>query len=332
MQTLRTPPERFLGLPDYPFAEHYAEVPAYPDRDGAAGGQRLRVHYVDEGDRGDGRGASGETVVLLHGQPSWSFLYRRVVPPLVAAGHRVVAPDLVGFGKSDKPARVGDHTYARHTAWLRALLFDALALRDVTLYAQDWGGLLSLRLVASEPERFARVMVANTGLPVAERDSNFTPGDAPRKPGVTVGATLWKTFARWTPVFPIGRMAQALASESALSPEVRAGYDAPFPDRRYLAGPRAMPSLIPMTPGAEPSRTNREAWRRLAGFERPFRTAFSDKDFALRFLPVPESFQRHVAGAAGQRHVTIEGAGHFLQEDAPEAVAREINAFIAETP
>ncbi|MEX1279772.1 MAG: haloalkane dehalogenase [Acidimicrobiia bacterium] len=317
MDLLRTPEDRFDGLTDYPFEPHWLEIPFE--------GRTIRMHHLDEGD------PDGEVVVLLHGEPSWSFLYRKVIPPLVAAGHRVIAPDLVGFGKSDKPTTIGDYTYDRQVTWLRMALFDLLDLSDITLYAQDWGGLLSLRLVAFEPERFARVMIANTGLP-AGGDSNFVPADGPRRLLPHLGARAWKLFARWTPVFPIGRMAQALASESRLTPEVRAGYDAPFPSNRYKAGARAMPQLIPLDGDSPDARTNREAWARLGEFDKPFRTAFSDRDHAARMLPVDEYFQAHVPGAAGQRHVTIHDAGHFLQEDQGPTVAAEILAFMAENP
>ncbi len=318
MELVRTPASRFVDLPEYPFAENYLEIP-FKER-------RIRMHYVDEG------GPSAETVVLLHGEPSWSFLYRKVIPPLVAAGRRVIAPDLVGFGKSDKPTRISDFTYARQEEWLRAALFDVLGLSDITVYGQDWGGLLSLRLVAFHPERFARVMMANTGLPAGGKDSNFLPGDAPRKPLVYLGIRTWQTFARYIPVFPIGFLAQQLASETKLSATVRYGYRAPFPSNRYMAGPRAMPGLIPTDRESEASRRNREAWQSLARFDKPFRTAFSDKDVAVNLLPVARTMQDHVPGATGQRHVTIPNAGHFLQEDRGELVARELNSFIDENP
>ena len=318
MNIIRTPADRFENLSGYPFAEHYLEIPF--------GEQHLRMHYLDEGDR------AGETVLLLHGEPSWNYLYRKVIPPLVAAGHRVIAPDLIGFGKSDKPTRISDYSYDRQVNWLRTALFDILGLRDVTLYAQDWGGFLSLRIVAFESEHFARVMIANTALPAGGKDSNFVPGDAPRKPAVTFGARTWQAFARWTPVFPIGRMAQTLASETKLSAQVRAGYDAPFPSNAYKAGARAMPQLVPLNPNTPDARQNREAWTRLAEFDKPFRTAFSDGDFQMKILPLDRVFQRHIKGAVGQRHVIIPNAGHFLQEDQPKLVAEELNAFITENP
>lgn len=318
MEILRTPDDRFKNLPGYPFAENYLEIPF--------AGQSLRIHYLDEGDKN-----AAETVVLLHGEPSWSFLYRKVIPPLVAAGHRVIAPDLIGFGKSDKPTRIDDYTYDRQETWLRTALFDILGLRDVTLYAQDWGGLLSLRIVAFAPQYFKRVMIANTGLPVGGKDSNFVPGDGPRKLPAYLGARIWQFAARRLPNFPVGRMAQLLASQSKLSPEIVAAYNAPFPDNRYKAGVRAMPQRIPLDPRSADSQRNQEAWRRLADFDKPFRTAFSDKDDAVRMVPVDRYFQQHVKGAQNQRHVTIQNAGHFLQEDQGERVAAELLAFIAES-
>jgi haloalkane dehalogenase len=319
MQIIRTPASRFEHLVDYPFPENYLEIP-FEDF-------HLRMHYVDEGNK-DAR----ETVVLLHGEPSWSYLYRKIIPPLVKAGHRVIAPDLIGFGKSDKPTNIKDYTYDRQEAWLRTALFDILGLKDVTLYAQDWGGLLSLRIVAFEPDHFARVMVANTGLPVGGKDSNFTPGDHPRLLMATIGTKTWQAAARWIPNFPVGKMAQMLARESKLTPEAIAAYDAPFPDDKYKAGVRAMPQLIPTDPNSPDTMRNREAWGRLAEFNKPFRTAFSDKDDAARILPVDKHFQEHVRGAKGQRHLRIPNAGHFLQEDNGELVAKELIAFIVENP
>lgn len=322
MELLRTPEERFADLPGYPFEPHYLDIPFEA--------QSIRMHHVDEGPA-PGRPAQ-ETVVLLHGEPSWSYLYRKMIPVLVAAGHRVIAPDLIGFGRSDKPAGMGDHTYDRQVLWLRTALFEMLGLRDVTLFCQDWGGLLSLRIVAFEPDLFARVMVANTGLPVGGPDSNFLPGDGPRSRVAALGARMWQAFARRSPVFPVGRLAQALASQSTLSRQEVAAYDAPFPTERYKAGPRAMPQLIPTHADSADSATNRAAWERLADFDKPFRTAFGEKETTLRLRPVDEHFQRHVKGAASQRHVRIVGAGHYLQEDAGARVAAELNAFIAETP
>jgi haloalkane dehalogenase len=318
MNLLRTPENRFHNLSGYNFKSHYLNI--------LFEGQEIRMHYLDEGDK------SGETVLLLHGQPSWSYLYRKVIPNLIEAGLRVIAPDMIGFGKSDKPSKISDYSYSRQEEWLRIGIFDILQLRDVTLYAQDWGGLLSLRIVAFHPEYFARVMVANTGLPVGGKDSNFTPGDHPRMMMVTIGTKIWQASARWIPNFPVGKMASMLVREVKLTSEEIAAYDAPFPSNEFKAAVRAMPQFIPLDPNSHDTLRNREAWKRLADFDKPFRTAFSDKDDATRILPVDEHFQEHVKGAKGQRHVRIRNAGHFLQEDQSELVAQELIAFIKENP
>ncbi|MDP9405444.1 MAG: haloalkane dehalogenase [Actinomycetota bacterium] len=301
MDVLRTPDERFADLPDWPYAPRYVDV-----NDGS--GQPLRMAAVDEGPR------DGEPVLLLHGEPTWSYLYRFMIPVLVDAGCRVVAPDLVGFGRSDKPASVADHSYARHVAWTAALL-DGLDLRGITLVGQDWGGLIGLRLVAEQTERFARVVAANTGLPT---------GDQPLPPE-------WHAFRQWVEdaeTLPIGKLVNA-GSTTALSPEVVAAYDAPFPDERYKAGPRAFPQLVPRTPDDPAADANRRAWATLTRLELPFLTAFSDRDPITR--PAERPLQEHMPGARGRRHATIRGAGHFLQEDRGAELARVVADFVAET-
>ena len=318
MRVLRTPDECFDAVPDYPFRPNHVVIPC-------DGGQ-LRMHYVDEG------GGSGETVLLLHGQPSWSFLYRHVIPGLVDAGHRVVVPDLIGFGKSDKPAEPSDHTYDRQVAWLRTAVFDQLGLRDVTLFCHDWGGLLSLRIVASEPELFSRVMISNTGLPWGGRNSFFAPDGAVQRTVAALGTWTWQRYARRSRRFGIGRFVQRALTASRLTDVVVAAYDAPFPSNAYKAGPRAMPQLIPTRPDSPGTAENRAAWALLGSFGKPFRTAFSEKDATLRLMPVDERIQRHVPGAAGQSHPRVPGAGHFPQEDAPDAVASGLLDFIASNP
>jgi haloalkane dehalogenase len=295
MDCLRTPDQRFANLPGYDFAPHYAEV---------AG---LRMHYVDEGPR------EAPVVLMLHGEPSWSYLYRKLVPPIAAAGRRAIAPDLVGFGRSDKPRRREDYTYQRHVDWLRELLFERLDLRDLLLVCQDWGGLLGLRLVAEHPERFAGVVAANTLLPT---------GDDPP----TAAFESWLEFSQKVPDFPTGRILDG-ATTTALSEDVRAAYDAPFPDESYKAGARQFPTLVPISPDAPAAPANRAAWERLRGLETPFLTAFSDGDPIT--APHAEIFQREIPGAAGQPHTTVEGAGHFLQEDRGEELARVVLAFDA---
>jgi haloalkane dehalogenase len=302
MKTLRTPDDRFVGLPDFPFDPHYVTI-----SDGEGG--ELRVHYLDEGP------ADAAPVLLMHGEPSWAYLYRHMIPVLVAAGHRCIAPDLVGFGRSDKPTEQTDYSYARHVAWMREALFGKLDLRDITFFGQDWGGLVGLRLVAAEPDRFARVVVGNTGLPTGEG----RPTDA---------FLSWQKFSRESPVFPIGNIVNG-GCTTDLSPEVIAAYDAPFPDDTYKAGARIFPSFVPTSPDDPAHADQVAAWQVLSKFDRPWLCAFSDKD------PVTAGgyrvFQRSVPGCDGQPHTTIEGAGHFLQEDKGPELAKVIADFIATT-
>jgi haloalkane dehalogenase len=296
METLRTPDERFANLPGYPFAPHYTET------DG------LRIHYVDEGPR------DAAPVLMLHGEPSWSYLYRKMIPIVVAAGHRAVAPDLVGFGRSDKPVGREDYTYQRHVDWLRHVL-TALDLRNVTLVCQDWGGLLGLRLVADHPERFARVVTANTFLPT---------GDVPAGKAFLA----WKEYSQTTPDFRAGGIVRG-ACVTEIAPDVEAAYDAPFPDDRYKAGARQFPTLVPVTPDDPAAPANRTAWEKLSTWTKPWLTAFSDQD------PVTKGgdqiFQERIPGTKGQPHTTIVGAGHFLQEDKGEELARVVVDFVRRT-
>ena len=309
MQTLRTPDERFAGLSGYDFAPHYVEVPA---GDGDTGGaQTLRVHYLDEGPPD-----AAETLLLMHGEPSWSYLYRKMVPVLTAAGHRVVVPDLVGFGRSDKPAARSDYTYARHVEWMRAALFDVLGLSGLTVVGQDWGGLIGLRLVAEHPERFRRVVAANTGLPTGD----FTMGEA---------FFAWQRFSQEVPEMPIGRIV-AGGCTSGPGPEVVAAYDAPFPDESYKEGARQFPLLVPSTPDDPAADANRAAWEVLKGFERPFLCAFSDSDPITK--GADQLFLALVPGTKGQPHTTITGGGHFLQEDCGPELARVVVDFIRASP
>ena len=295
METLRTPDDRFTALPGYPFAPHYVTV-----------GDGLRVHYVDEGPR------DAPAVLMMHGEPSWSYLYRKMIPIVARAGHRVVAPDLVGFGRSDKPVRREDYTYQRHVDWMRAVL-ETLDLRGVTLVCQDWGGLIGLRLVAEHPERFARVVAANTFLPT---------GDRPPTPAFLA----WQKYSQTTPEFHVGGIVRG-GCVTDLAPEIVAAYDAPFPDDRYKAGARQFPLLVPTSPEDPAAVPNRKAWEVLARWDRPFLTAFSDSDpvtgGADRLL------QQAIPGAKGRPHTTIVGGGHFLQEDKGEELAAVVVRFIA---
>jgi len=295
MDTVRTPDDRFVGLPDYDFEPHYIDI------DDTEGGS-LRVHYIDEGDPAD------PIVVLMHGEPSWCYLYRNVVGPLVDAGCRVIAPDLVGFGRSDKPTQQGDHTYARHVNWMTRVLIDHLNINDAVMFGQDWGGLIGLRVVAEAPDRFAALVVANTGLPTGH--------------GRLSDAFLqWQTFARETASFPVGAIING-GCTSDLPAEVIAAYDAPFPDDAYTAGARVLPSLVPSSPDDPASADNIAAWEVLERFERPVATAFSDADPITAGGDAP--FRSRIPGAAQAPHITIAGAGHFLQEDRPGEVAAAI--------
>ena len=295
MDTVRTPDDRFGGLPDYDFEPHYVDI------DDTEGGS-LRVHYIDEGDPAD------PIVVLMHGEPSWCYLYRNVVGPLVDAGCRVIAPDLVGFGRSDKPTQQGDHTYARHVNWMTRVLIDHLNINDAVMFGQDWGGLIGLRVVAEAPDRFAALVVANTGLPTGH--------------GRLSDAFLqWQTFARETASFPVGAIING-GCTSDLPAEVIAAYDAPFPDDAYTAGARVLPSLVPSSPDDPASADNIAAWEVLERFERPVATAFSDADPITAGGDAP--FRSRIPGAAQAPHITIAGAGHFLQEDRPGEVAAAI--------
>jgi haloalkane dehalogenase len=302
VEVLRTPDERFAAVPDFSYEPRYVEV---DDGDGGV----LRVAVIDEGP------VDAEPVLLLHGEPSWSFLYRRVIPVLADAGLRVVAPDLVGFGRSDKPAQQADYSYARHVAWMRQALLDELGLTGITLVGQDWGGLIGLRLVAENPDRFARVVVANTGLPT---------GDHP----MSEAFLAWQTFAARAEAFDIGRVVQN-GTRTELPPDVVAAYDAPFPDDRYKAGARVFPSLVPTRPDDPAAAANRAAWEVLASWERPLLTTFSDGD------PITGGadaiFQKLVPGARGRPHVTLRGGGHFLQEDVGPELARVIAEFVRST-
>jgi haloalkane dehalogenase len=293
---LRTPDERFRDLPGYSFAPHYVTV------DG------LRMHYVDEGPR------DGPPVLMLHGEPSWSYLYRKMIPPIAEAGFRAIAPDLVGFGRSDKPADVGAYSYARHVAWMHGFV-QALGLQEITLVCQDWGSLIGLRVAAEDPDRFARIVAANAALPTGD-------GHIP----LIFGA--WQAWARWTPWLPVGRIVQA-GSHTKLPREVRRAYDAPFPSGRYKAGARALPPLVPTRPSDPARAANLRAWGVLERWEKPFLTAYGEHERITRGSERP--FQRRVPGAQGQPHATLRGAGHFLQEDAGEELARIAIDFIRRT-
>ena len=289
MDALRTPDARFDNLPGYPFAPHYLDL-----------GESLRLHYVDEGPR------EGAPIVMLHGEPSWSYLYRKMIPPFAAAGLRALAPDLIGFGRSDKPADPADYTYARHVGWITEWL-RALDLREATLICQDWGSLVGLRVAAENPDRFARIVVANGFLPTARQS-------VPR------AFKVWRAFAAYSPFFPIGRIV-ASGCVTKLPPEVIAAYDAPFPTRAFKAGARIFPSLVPTHESDPAVPANRAAWEVLGKWDKPFLTLFGKNDPILGAADAP--LQRHVPGAAGQPHERFWG-GHFVQEDRGDYLAEQI--------
>lgn len=301
MDLLQTPLDRFIGLVDFPYPPHRAVVTA-PD------GATAQMSWVQAGP------ADGPTVVLLHGEPTWSFLYRSMIPVLAAGGCRVIAPDLIGFGRSDKPASIADHSYARHVGWVRSLLVDVLQLSAVTLFGQDWGGLIGLRITAENPGLVAKLVASNTGLPT----------------GDTQMPAVWWAFRRaveTAQTLDVGRLV-ASGCRRGLSPVARAAYDAPFPDESYKAGPRAMPLILPTAPDDPASAANRDAWRVLADLDIPVLLAFSDSD------PITGSMRPVLLGAlrgtAGREHPVIEQAGHFLQEDAGPVLAEHVLAFVRE--
>lgn len=303
VRLLRTPDDRFDDLPDFDYDPQYVDI---PDPDGGL----LRIAYVEAGP------ADGRPVLLLHGEPSWSFLYRKMLPVLAEAGLRAIAPDLVGFGRSDKPAEMVDHTYAKHVEWMRSLAFDALDLRDVTLFGQDWGGLIGLRLVAENPERFTGVVASNTGLPTGDQDM----------------PKVWWNFREAVEnaqIFEVGRAIDA-GCVTDLPEEVQAAYDAPFPNEMYKAAPRTMPTLVPTRPDDPATEANRAAWAKLSTMDIPFLTAFGDSDpITGGMAPV---LQRSMKGAAALEHPTISGAGHFLQEDKGEELAEVVATFVRGLP
>jgi haloalkane dehalogenase len=297
MNILRTPENRFENLPDFPYAPQYTEV------DG------LRLAHVATGPE------DGEIVLLMHGEPTWSFLYRHMIPIITDAGYRAVAPDLPGFGRSDKPANRNDFSYQKLVDWMTGWLL-ANDLTDVTLVCQDWGSLIGLRMAAENPERFARIVVANGGLPT---------GDFPMPPEFL----QWQMFSQQVSQFQVGRLVSRGCTNS-LAPEVISAYDAPFPDESYKEGARILPALVPTSPDDPATKPNRKAFMALRRWEKPFLTAFSDGDPITRGADA--LFQKHVPGAAGQLHTIIVGAGHFLQEEKGPELAQVVVDFMQRNP
>lgn len=293
---LRTPEHRFANIPDFPYQPHYSDI----------GG--LRIAHIDEGPR------DATPILLMHGEPTWSFLYRKMIPVLLAAGFRVIVPDLVGFGRSDKPVSKKDYSYLNHVTWMKAWLV-ANELRGLTLFCQDWGSLIGLRMAAELPDRFERIVLANGGLPTGTTE-------VPRV------FRIWRAFARYSPWFPIGRIVRTGCVHGLSKAEV-AAYDAPYPGRSYRVAARLFPSFVPTTP-TDPERQNNErAWEVFKRWDKPFLTLFSNRDPVTR--GGYKAWQELVPGAQGQPHATTRNAGHFLQEDKGEEVAAAIVRFILQT-
>ena len=333
MKILRTPDERFADLPGFPYAPHYTDV-----ADGEGG--TLRIHHVDEG------AAGAPAVLCMHGQPTWSYLYRHMIDELVGAGLRVIAPDLVGFGRSDKPAAREDYSYQRQVDWLTAWLLQN-DFNGLTFVGQDWGGLIGLRIVAENPERFERVVAANTGLPMPRQISqeridavNAFRRDEPTPTMIDMAQALQnpdrerpeRTFAFWqkftweTEDLPIGMLIAGSADGRQLTPAEVAAYDAPFPDPSYKMGPRAMPSQVPTLPNDPSVAANTRAWEVFGKWEKPFLCAFSDNDAVT--AGGDAVMRARIPGAKGQNHVTIKGGGHFLQEGRGVELARVVAEFV----
>ncbi|MEO6590607.1 MAG: haloalkane dehalogenase [Pyrinomonadaceae bacterium] len=293
---LRTPEERFENLPDYPFAPNYTEF------------GEARIHYVDEGNKN-----SDETVLMLHGEPSWSFLYRKMIPIVADAGHRVIAPDLIGFGKSDKFAEAEKYIYAMHVESVKKFI-ENLDLKNITLVCQDWGGLIGLRVAAEMSERFSRIVAANTFLPTGDEK-------------VSAAFKMWLEISQSTPVFTVGKFV-ATGCRTKLEQEIIDAYNAPFPDETYKVAARVFPTLVPVTPDNPASEANRKAWKVLQNWGKPFLTAFSNGDPITR--GADKILQTQIPGAKDQPHTTIKDAGHFLQEDKGEELAQVVVNFIAQ--
>ena len=297
MKLLRTPNERFENIPDFPFQPHYIEI------------DNIRIHYVDEGSNDE------EVILLMHGEPSWSFLYRHMIPPLVKAGFRCVAPDLVGFGRSDKPTEQSDHTYAKHVEWMTKWM-ESLDLQNITLFCQDWGSLIGLRMAIENQDRFKRIVLSNGGLPAGEGELNEA-------------FLNWRELSRTTPVLPIKMILQA-ATTTRLSRGILKAYDAPFPDESFKAGARILPSLVPISPDDPEHDANKRAQEQFKQWEKPFLTAFSDSD------PITaggdEIAKELIPGSKGQNHTIIKNGGHFVQEDKGPELAEVIINFIKDNP
>lgn len=294
MDFVRTPDDRFDDIPDFPYTPKYVDV---------AG---LRMAWIDEGP------ADGPTMLLLHGEPTWSYLYRRMIPPLVEAGYRCVAPDLIGFGRSDKPTDPAVYTYANYIAWMTEFM-DAIELPVATLFAQDWGGLIGLRLVADRPDRFDRAAIGNTALPIG----------LPAGPGFDA----WLDYSQKIDFTACGALMQRSVVARELSDAELAAYEAPFADASHTVGARVFPTLVPITPEHPQVAENKEAWKVLEAWEKPFLTLWGTDDPVLGHLG--SWFIDRVPGAAGQPHQEFSPGGHFIQDDRGEDIAAALIAWIA---
>jgi haloalkane dehalogenase len=294
IEFLRTPEERFDAVEGFDYAPQYAEI------------EGLRMAYLDEG-----TGASGHTLLLPHGEPSWGYLYRFMIPPFVAAGHRVIVPDLIGFGRSDKPVDRSTYTYDAHVRWMKAFL-DGLALENVTVFAQDWGGLITLRIAGEEPDRFARIAAGNTGLPVGE--------------SLGEGFDFWLKLSQTADFLDCGTLMASTMGHRKLSDAEQDAYRAPFPDEAYMAGARQFPTLVPITPDHGSVAENRAAWETLEGWGKPFLTLWGLGDRVLGHLG--QEFIDRIPGAKGQPHQAFENGGHFIQDDYGSEIATAINAWL----
>ena len=294
MTILETPSDCFENLPGYPFSPNFKEV-----------GKGIRMHYVDEG------APDAPVALLLHGEPSWSYLYRKMIPILVDAGYRAIAPDLIGFGKSSKPSETSDYTYQTHLEWLGSLI-EQLDLQHIHLFCQDWGGLLGLRLALQMEERFDSITASNTGLPTG-------------KVQMPEAFKQWRIFSQQVPVFPTGKIIDG-GTATELSAEVIAAYDAPYPDERFKAGARIFPALVPVEETEAEAVNNQKAWMKFSQWQKPVLTLFGDSD------PVTKGgeafFQKVIPGCKGQPHEIIPQGGHFIQEDQGELLAEKMVAFI----
>jgi haloalkane dehalogenase len=290
---LRTPDERFDNLPDFPFAPRYVEVNGY------------RIHYLDEGPR------DARPILLLHGEPSWCYLYRKMLPVLENAGHRCIAPDLIGFGRSDKLAKRADYSYQFHVDVMNGFV-RALDLHNITLFGQDWGGLIGLRVLTDNPQLFDRLVVANTGLPTGDHKASD-------------GFLRWLQYSQTVENFHVGGIVKG-GCVSPLTDEVIAAYNAPFPDDAYKSGARQFPLLVPITPDNPASEVNRKAWEVLRQWPGKILTLFSEKDAVTAGGEKP--FQKLLPGAHGQPHEIVADAGHFLQEDKGPEIAAKMVAWL----